>query len=86
MGSYCTVTHKTIGISVLFPFFNYFFLFYYLILNLLRIKLCNFFNLFSIRLSLFHDSKCGFDGLTWLIKVFFSIDFFLISSFNVGLI
>jgi hypothetical protein len=24
MGSYCTVTHKTIGISVLFPFFNYF--------------------------------------------------------------
>jgi len=55
--------------SFLVSFFYYFFFlqFYLLSLGWLRIKLYNLFQFFfSIRLSLFHNSRCGFG---WLIQV-----------------
>jgi hypothetical protein len=48
-----------------------------------------YFGLFFMRLSRFHDSSRGFDGLTqltWVFLSFFNWYFFLILSFNIKLI
>jgi hypothetical protein len=54
--------------------------------RLTRVKPCYFFYFLSMRLSWFHDLGHEFGRLNRVFFMFFLIDFFLISSFNVRLI